>query len=956
MTKVLGIANFGLLDKVVCQNGELLTDDDFTLTDILLPPEFLGRVATGKDAERQRTHTGLSWPIEAKIHADGVHALRRAPLPVLWRALVERGDRFAAWKTNDGTDFSIGSMLAQSAYDVYSQSEKRLAALDDNDLPDIIPTRPQAVIAIPNTLDETGQEVFLRECVGLGMPEPYLIWRPVAAALAWLQHTEKELQALTEEGQHNDHIHVLYFGVDALEFTTLRLRRYMHNNKAYILPLRDRPLGVPQLAGMDWAGNIIETLCEANDLGAYWQLFTTFPEVWQTIAGKPFCANALPRPWSTSRGWQLWNPGDMGEVIQNAPASSSNMLQEIIKLSCGLKRYVYEATFPKQAAQEIEALIQSFPAKSLHGVIVCGPLAGSTMGNWLSTTLRPIVEKGIRQHSTRAQANAIWMSPGNTAIAAGSSIYGERRLAKIPAYLDTMPQMSLYTETQGKGKWHPLLNAQEVLGGQEFEDILAGKFELSCGRREFEIVLCKGPVPQEKDEMPSEAPYGLSTCQARLVRHWVRTQGKSYEAVQNKYSKLEQWARAYALEVAANIFPDGVKAREQIEAQPDEQETPFRNNFIRFPSVSEKRVVLDVHVNMKPAAGLARVAFVPRDKNFLDGRSIKMNYATMRPRFAPAKTQRAWPALLEIAAHPEDAALCREKNVQLVDEFEKVSPTASNYVTLITEIQNKCLKAPYKYSRGIMSFKALYPFTEKGICCTEDGDEQLCRIAEKLAQDFAVLLHKREEQAIERFLSRATWMYLATPKNIVDYIKTALTDSHMSPSMSNVLIESAGKCFQTKDDIKLLFEHIIRRAGHGKFTIQSLRSASRLLRYQENAPAALTEKTAHDMAQLTISLMEQEAQEHKYAQKFFQGVLLLLYLLRFRKVSDDFPPGDASSMATFDQGMPLIQQAIDYFVSKKNHGQTEKAKAALKDFADFVHQRATGSYPQAVLDLAGDEN
>ena len=956
MRKVLGVANFGLLDKIVCQDNELLADEGFTLADVLLPQGILGRITTGEEAESQRAHTGLPWPMEANIHTDTMQYLRRAPLPVLWRALVEHGDRFAVWKTSDGADYSIGRMLAQSICDAYFQAEKQLASMDSGGFINMIPARPQAVVAIPNALDETGQDALLRECIGLGMPEPYLIWRPVAAALAWLQDTESELRNLIEPRNHNDdHIHVLYFGADALEFTTLRLRRYMHNDTAYILPLRDRPLGMPQLAGMDWAGNVMESLCGADDFGAYWQLFTTFPEVWQALAARPFDAEGLPRPWSTARGWQFWNPGSMDAAIQNAPANASPTLRAILKPSCVLKRYAYGRTFPEQTAQEIEKLSQSLPSDALHGVIACGPLLSeAATENWLGRVLAPIPKTSVGQYSKQARTNAVWLSPGNTVIAKGAFIYGERRLADIPAYLDTMPQLSLFTETKGKRHWHPLLDAQVVLGGEEFKDEIEGKFELPSKKRQLEILLCKGAVPQNGDTSPLTPP-GLSACQARLVRHWVRTQGRSYENVQNNYNKLEQWARDYALDVAADLFSDGSDAREQANMKQDETETPFRNNIINFPSASDKNILLDVRVNMKPAAGLARVSFTPRDTNFLGGRSIRMNYATMKSRLAPPKAQRGWPALLEIPVHPEDPALCRSRNVQLIDDFEELSPATPDYVTLITEIQNKCLKGKSRDNWGIMFFDALYPITEKGECCTKDGAEQLLRIANKFSQDFDVLLSKRDEKTIERVLSRATWMYLATPQNIVAYIREALTHDHWTASMHNTLIESAGKCFQTVNDIHLLFEQILMRAGYGKFPIQSLRAASRLLRYQENSPAALTEITAYGIAQLTISLMQKEAQAKKFKQSFFQGVLLLLYLLRFRKVSDYFSIQNHSSMAFFEKGMGLIQQAIDYFIATKDRSQMGKAKAALKDFEDFVHQRATGSYPQAVLDLTGDE-
>lgn len=957
MTKIMGIAPFGLLDTVTAQGCTLISDDSFTLADALLPQKVLGRIITGEEAENQRTHTGLSWPKEARIHTGNDLALRRAPLAVLWRALVERGDRSATWTAVGGAEFSIGRVLAQSVKNTYTQAKEKLGTVDiDDNLFGTLPDNPQAVIAIPNTLDENGQDSFLRECVGLGMLEPYLIWRPVAAALAWLKHTESALLQLVKEKGH-DHIQILYFGADALEFTTLKLRRYVHGNQTYILPLRDRPATMPQLAGMDWAGNIIESLCKAEDFGAYWQLFTTFPEVWQSIAAQPFDSEHLPRPWSTVNGWQLWNPEDMSAVVPNVPARSSATLREILKPSCSLKRYTYDAEFPAQITLEIKELLQTLPADALHGVIVCGPLiSAGTMNAWLNQVLKPITEAGVKQYSNCALANSVWLSPGNIAIAEGAAVYGERRLANIPAYLDTMPQLSLFTETNGKRQWHPLLNAQEVLGGQEFEDAIKGRFMLPSGRRQLEILLCKGAVPKGDGDMLPPVPSTISPCRARLVRHWVRTQGGSYEGVQKKYHKLENWARDYALEVAAALFSSD-NIPQQIDVQHDEVETPFRNNIISFPSTPEKNILLDVRVNMKPAAGLARVSFTPRDKKFLDGRSIRMNFATMRPRATPPKTQRGWPALLEIVAHPEDPALSRQRNIYLIDEFESTVPGAPNYEKIINEIQNKCLKSPYQYNSGIMFFNALYPFTENGVCCTQTGDEQLCRIVEKFSQDFALQNAKRDEKSIQFILSRVTWLYTATPTHIVDYIRNSIINGRWtSASMSNVLIESAGKCFKINADLQLLFDHIVSRASTGKFTIQSLRAASRALRYREQAPSALTEKSAWGLAQLTLSLMQQEAQSNNYASKFFQGVLLLLYLLRFRKVDNKcFSPQNTSALKIFEGGMLLIQKSIDFFSATKDLAKVAKSKAALKDFEDFVYQRAKGSYPQAVLDLAGDD-
>jgi hypothetical protein len=61
-------------------------------------------------------------------------------------------------------------------------------------------------------------------------------------------------------------------------------------------------------------------------------------------------------------------------------------------------------------------------------------------------------------------------------------------------------------------------------------------------------------------------------------------------------------------------------------------------------------------------------------------------------------------------------------------------------------------------------------------------------------------------------------------------------------------------------------------------------------------------------------------------------------------------------MKLFQGRMQLIQASIDYFDTKRDYTKSIKATDALKDFESFVLWQATGSYPQAVLDLAGEDD
>ena len=106
-------------------------------------------------------------------------------------------------------------------------------------------------MTIPNNLDEFGQEALLSEIKRLGYEAVTMVWRPVAAALAWLDKVEGDFP---QHMHQNDHIHIIYLGSDALEFTTFRLRFKESKNRLYVLPLRDRPtdLSMFNRHGLGW--------------------------------------------------------------------------------------------------------------------------------------------------------------------------------------------------------------------------------------------------------------------------------------------------------------------------------------------------------------------------------------------------------------------------------------------------------------------------------------------------------------------------------------------------------------------------------------------------------------------------------------------------------------------------------------------------------------------------------
>ena len=394
----------------------------------------------------------------------------------------------------------------------------------------------QLVLAIPNQLDEFGQEVILGELVGRGYENPMLLWRPVAAALSWLDKVEGDF--IPKKMHPDDHIHVVYLGTDAIEFTTFRLRPWKHDGLFYILPLRDREKDPPAFTGLDWAGWLIKKIMPDIEEGAYWQLLSIFPDIWKAIAGKNTDARPAQRALSSSGKWTLWS----------APSEMRNKIYSIKRGACGVLRKILDPSFKLAAFPEYEIkesvncylksqllnMAKKFPKGNPRGIIVAGPLVENGIPAWFEEGLDSLKARGLKiGHSfSEPEIDTLWLCPHcNDPVAEGAYIYGKRTLKKIPAYLDTMPQLSILAKENARFKWVPLLNAQEVLGGEEHTDRISGKFQLQKGQNTLEAYLCKGPIKEaqrvmEESSDPMAVPVGkIPPCQARVVREAVRQLG-----------------------------------------------------------------------------------------------------------------------------------------------------------------------------------------------------------------------------------------------------------------------------------------------------------------------------------------------------------------------------------------------------------------------------------------------
>jgi hypothetical protein len=335
------------------------------------------------------------------------------------------------WESDSGISTPLASILAAHVK----------ALLDENDFAHS--TQDRAVVAIPDHLDEYGQEALL-QAFGSNRGQIFLLWRPVAAAMAWLDAAKP-----TNLGQ-DDFMLVIYLGPDGMEFTTFGLREKTHNGRPYVLPVPTRPPS-PASARMGMGLRPVRRCCPPVPGGPRGLLADLhhLPRDMGRHCRSAMGCRGLAAPLVLVSRLAAMGP-------RSCPARDSAWLQiraikilrELLKGSCKLSpadRQGSGETWGAHLAAELTSTLAS-QAGRLRGAVLCGPLAPRQTPRWLNTD-----KLGLQPDPTPC-SDTLWMACAcDDPVAGGARLYGERLIAGLPTYLDTPPVWLCWPK--GKGSW-----------------------------------------------------------------------------------------------------------------------------------------------------------------------------------------------------------------------------------------------------------------------------------------------------------------------------------------------------------------------------------------------------------------------------------------------------------------------------------------------------------------------
>ncbi|TWU53213.1 hypothetical protein B188_11780 [Candidatus Brocadiaceae bacterium B188] len=843
MSKIIGCSFDGLKDRFFINRVQSPKSNGFCLANVILPLQYGGKFLVGDEAKQSSISCGFHWPPDADI-LEG--HLRSVPVSWAWRLLVDAKDKFVRWNAGNGVSFHVSKILSE-----------HIAGLlgDDGKNADYV------VVAIPDHLDEFGQESLIKDLASLGIvshtgeKKPYLLWRPVAAALVWLDKVQDQFEKPIPP---EDFILVAHVGPDCIEFTTFRLREREYNNKRFVIPLREEPKVEISLCGCDWATELVRRAFKTDDPMAIWQVFTNFSEIWETLAQRPWNKEKLPRVWSrgnSSDSWEynLWEPEEnLRDVIWQLKAEASQCLEGLTKKNCEHKRFVspYNSWHELLRKGVLDSLNNHKDGK-LRGVILGGSHVSFNPNFWLKEIIHTFESRGLCALITQeAKLDQIWAPPySEDIVSEGAYIYGKRLADGEPTYLDIFPQLYTLAERRGIRDWARLLEEKhlEVEGGKPYSRPPLKKiFSLRRGTKILDAYLKKG------------------------------------------------------------------------------NSTIYKKTQFHFPHAPSKDMPLDVHIRVASAGGLAQVELIPEEKEFLGDKRIFLDYNNMRDMETLPPLKLGFPLITNVQVDLKDRKILNPKFKDLCDYFLNKNINNPEYFRTVRKLRDKLREpAQFQNERGEPIIGKI--ISQDGKTGTPEGQKVIDTVLKKLGNDLTMLVFRGLDHEIEKVIcSAATWLFGAAPPEVYNYLRKVLEKESMI--YSRHVIDGAGRCFKENDDIRLFYSVAVRQI---RFNIYWMCAIWRILSLREDAPDIMERSHAEKFVKEALKSMETEANQNRYASKFFQAVRMFLYVLRFRIKDTTFLSCDYS---------PTDKQLFDKIINCLREAQRHKKDAAelLKEIEKYM--------------------
>lgn len=280
----------------------------------------------------------------------------------------------------------------------------------------------RVVVAIPNHLDETGQDDLISAFQALGRSNIQLLWRPIALAMSWASRNPDRAKALVDSGRS---LWVMDFESYGLEITELKWRRHPREAN-YVCPVRAYP--------------------RRSDFDSGWASRHWAEKVAGNVCGEHGRSSSL-----------LWGPAgaDFQRYLEGEPHGAL-----VFQDKEDPRRWSLGGPVPVQLQQDAVALAGTIgrlaPGMQPHDRILVHGWPVAHIGELLARQLRRDIDMADKY-----------------AAAEGAALYARRTADNRPTYLDTLPQYAIWVSQKDKDNqlvflWKTLNEESVVDAGDEW--------------------------------------------------------------------------------------------------------------------------------------------------------------------------------------------------------------------------------------------------------------------------------------------------------------------------------------------------------------------------------------------------------------------------------------------------------------------------------------------------------
>jgi hypothetical protein len=437
------------------QRPRVLVPPDYAIAPAVILPRFAGEPLRADLAwPPQPRGTGEVWPPEARIEAG--ETTGRFPMAYAWHMLAAKQPW--NWRV-DGRETSITAAQA-IAQVLAATATKAHPAARDGSRPDKTP----ATAVIPNHLSESARQELLDATAAHDI-NLSLLWRPVAAAMAWCERFAGEISAdRLDPDRPAGAVLVLHFGLDFWEVTAVDVVAHRAGGGTHYIPARRRKVIEPLPS---YGVELMHRLAIRSLEMSYQQMSPA--RVWELIWCTPWLKAAL----------SLLGDGDVpfpsvvalakharsGEFLKQQARQATQRIFRAGEPIAGLLRQCLGKTPQFTDIRDWFAQRKSeAPPEGYLGAIITGPLANV-----------PCERDQVGMHHLmkvwpnpkRVLVEGVTMPVGVLARGAAKHASFLRQIgrgaAATPTFLDTLPRVRIAATVAGQPAWVDLLEDAPAL-------------------------------------------------------------------------------------------------------------------------------------------------------------------------------------------------------------------------------------------------------------------------------------------------------------------------------------------------------------------------------------------------------------------------------------------------------------------------------------------------------------